>query len=89
MLPLHAAQAGAGGRDPLTTLRCVVLLRLAVLLHRSHDPAGLAQFSAEASERGLRLKLPASWLVQHPLSRADLATECEQLQELGLDLSLD
>ncbi|MBE5314136.1 MAG: Ppx/GppA family phosphatase [Xanthomonadales bacterium] len=81
--------AGAGGRDPLTTLRCVVLLRLAVLLHRSHDPAGLAQFSAEASERGLRLKLPSSWLVQHPLSRADLATECEQLQELGLDLSLD
>ena len=83
-----SVQAGAGGRDPLTTLRCVALLRLAVLLHRSHDPAGLAQFSAEVSERGLRLTLPTSWLVQHPLSRADLATEQELLQESGFDLAL-
>lgn len=84
-----SVQAGAGGRDPLTTLRCVALLRLAVLLHRSHESVGLPQFEVEALERGLRLKLPPSWLAQHPLSRADLVTEQELLLDSGLQLALE
>ena len=84
-----SVQAGAGGRDPLTTLRCVVLLRLAVLLHRSHEPDGLSGMSAVASERGLKLGLPPDWLSRHPLSRADLATEREVLAELGFTLDFD
>jgi exopolyphosphatase/guanosine-5'-triphosphate,3'-diphosphate pyrophosphatase len=78
---------GAGGRDPVTTLRCIVLLRLAVLLHRSHDPAGLPQITATAEERSLRLSMPSAWLVQHPLSRADLDTERELLEAMGLALT--
>lgn len=84
-----SVQTGAGGRDPHTTLRCVALLRLAVLLHRSHESGGLPRFEVEARERGLCLKLPPSWLVQHPLSRADLATEQEILREAGFDLDLE
>ncbi|MCG6116734.1 MAG: Ppx/GppA family phosphatase [Aquimonas sp.] len=86
---LHkSVQVGAGGRDPLTTLRCVVLLRLAVLLHRSHDSDELFRVTAEAGPAGLQLRLPASWLIQHPLSRADLLTERESLREVGVELSL-
>jgi len=77
---------GAGGRDPVTTLRCVMLLRIAVLLHRSHDPVGLPQIRAEARDRGLQLSVPADWLSKHPLSRADLETEREILESLGLGL---
>jgi exopolyphosphatase / guanosine-5'-triphosphate,3'-diphosphate pyrophosphatase len=84
-----SVQAGAGGRDPLTTLRCVVLLRLAVLLHRSHEAAGLPDFEVQAMPRGLHLNLPALWLGQHPLTRADLLTERELLQELEFDLVLE
>jgi exopolyphosphatase/guanosine-5'-triphosphate,3'-diphosphate pyrophosphatase len=80
--------AGAGGRDPVTTLRCVMLLRLAVLLHRSHDPAGLPHIRARALERGLELEHPAAWLAQHPLSRADLVTEQGVLADIGLELQL-
>jgi exopolyphosphatase/guanosine-5'-triphosphate,3'-diphosphate pyrophosphatase len=80
--------AGAGGRDPVTTLRCVMLLRLAVLLHRSHDPAGLPHIRARALDRGLELEHPTAWLTQHPLSRADLVTEQCVLADIGLELQL-
>lgn len=86
---LHkSVQAGAGGRDATTTLRCVLLLRLAVLLHRSHDLAGLPALRVEPVAGGLRLCLPLDWLLQHPLSRADLHTERETLREVGLELEL-
>ena len=86
---LHKSlQSGAGGRDAATTLRCVLLLRIAVLLHRSHDLTGLPGLRAEPIAAGLRLCLPLDWLLKHPLSRADLHTERETLAELGVELEL-
>lgn len=67
----------------------ILCLRLAVLLHRSHESGGLPRFEVEARERGLCLKLSPSWLLQHPLSRADLVTEQEILRESGLQLVLE
>ena len=68
------------------TLRCALLLRLAVLLHRSHDPQPLPVADAAAEGDTLTLKLSKRWLEGHPLTRADLDTEREHLQEVGRKL---
>ena len=68
------------------TLRCALLLRLAVLLHRSHerDPLPLAEATADGDT--LSIKLSKRWLEGHPLTRLDLETEREHLQEVGRKL---
>lgn len=84
-----AALNAVDSRDALRVLRCVVLLRLGVLLNRSHDPASMPpDLHGEATERGLALRLPTSWLDQRPLSREDLQTERALLAQAGFDLAL-
>jgi exopolyphosphatase/guanosine-5'-triphosphate,3'-diphosphate pyrophosphatase len=70
-------------------LLCLVPLRLAVLLHRSHDPAELPDLSLEADGLELRLGLPRKWLESHRLTGADLETEVGYLADAGLTLSID
>lgn len=70
------------------TLRCVVLLRLAVLLHRSHDPGELPPIRLEAEEQAITLGLSGRWIDSHPLTRADLDTEREYLREIGFALDV-
>jgi len=71
-----------------TTLRCALLLRLAVLLHRSHDrdDTPVVRFTAEGNE--MRLRLPQGWLADHPLTREDLDGEREELAEIGYTLAV-
>ena len=69
-------------------LRCALLLRLAVLLHRSHDDARIPGLRLRPSGSGMLLALSASWLDAHPLTAADLETECNYLADRGLELSL-
>lgn len=71
-----------------TALRCVVLLRIATLLHRSHDGAQLPPTDLVADDKSVQLKLPRAWLDGHPLSRADLDTEREYLDDVGVKLTL-
>jgi len=71
-----------------TALRCIVLLRLATLLHRSHDREPLPPIDLVVSDRSVQVKLPRTWLDSHPLSRADLDTEREYLDDVGLKLTL-
>ena len=47
-----------------TTLRCVLLLRLAVLLHRSHDRDAPPTVRIAVADKDLRLRLPQRWLAQ-------------------------
>lgn len=63
-----------------------VLLRLAVLLHRSRNEAPLPQLRLEAEGDCLTLRLPPDWLDAHPLTRADLAREARHLGRLGVTL---
>ncbi|GAB2504821.1 Ppx/GppA phosphatase family protein [Arenimonas alkanexedens] len=70
------------------TLRCALLLRLAVLLHRSQDRNPQPAADATADGDTLTLSLPKRWLDGHPLTRADLDTEREYLQEVGHALVL-
>jgi exopolyphosphatase/guanosine-5'-triphosphate,3'-diphosphate pyrophosphatase len=70
------------------TLRLVLLLRLAVLLHRSHGRDPLPPLSLAAGNGTLHLTVPPGWLDRHPLIRADLATEHDYLAAVGCALAL-
>ena len=71
------------------TLRLVLLLRLAVLLHRSHGRDPLPPLEVRASNGTLHLQLPEGWLERHPLIRADLATEHGHLSDIGCGLAIE
>ncbi len=75
-------------RQAQSLLRLVVLLRLAILLHRSHTRETLPPLALSASGNAIRLSLPEAWLDAHALTRADLATERGELEDVGLKLSV-
>ncbi len=64
----------------------VVLLRLAVLLHRSRSPAALPAITLKAKGRTLELEFPRRWLEDQPLTLADLEQESEYLKVVGFRL---
>jgi exopolyphosphatase/guanosine-5'-triphosphate,3'-diphosphate pyrophosphatase len=64
----------------------IVVLRLAVLLHRSRGPAALAPIELNARGRTLEVHFPQRWLREHPLSEADLQLEVDYLRAQGLRL---
>jgi exopolyphosphatase / guanosine-5'-triphosphate,3'-diphosphate pyrophosphatase len=68
--------------------RLMLLLRLAVLLHRGHDPQQPPPVEFSATGNRLLLSLPAAWLANHPLTRADLEVERELLSEIGYRLTV-
>lgn len=66
--------------------RLLAVLRLAVLLHRSHSTVEVPVFEAAATAKSLALRFPVGWLDEQPLTTADLANETEMLRALGLKL---
>ena len=70
----------------LPTLRCALLLRLAVLLHRGHDPDALPEIRFAADGKKSIIRLPKAWLANHPLTLEDLASERAELSEIGYEL---
>jgi len=58
----------------------IVLLRLAVLLHRGRAAQALPEILAKARGRSLELAFPKGWLADHPLTAADLELEVEHLR---------
>jgi exopolyphosphatase/guanosine-5'-triphosphate,3'-diphosphate pyrophosphatase len=69
-------------------LRTLALLRLAALLHRSHDKAPLPAIRLEVRANRLDLSIPKAWLEGHPLTDADLDTEREYFEDVGLKLGV-
>jgi len=63
--------------------RCALLLRLAVLMHRSHDSDPLPVVELDVDGDQMLLRLPKRWLDGHPLTRLDLETERELLEGFG------
>lgn len=61
--------------------RLAILLRLAVLLHRSRMGYELPLLEITTAERDLALGFPAGWLDAHPLTSADLEQEAAYLAE--------
>jgi len=64
----------------------IVVLRLAVLLHRGRGPRSLPQIDLKARGRSLDLVFPRGWLEEHPLTTADLEQEIEYLRAAGFRL---
>jgi exopolyphosphatase/guanosine-5'-triphosphate,3'-diphosphate pyrophosphatase len=67
-------------------LYLIVLLRLAVLLHRGRSATALPEIELTASSRALELRLPPRWLRDHPLTTADLQQEIDYLKPHGFRL---
>ncbi len=67
-------------------LYLIVLLRLAVLLHRGRERRALPPIKLTASAKSLQLAFPSRWLADHPLTRADLRQEVQYLRAVGLRL---
>jgi exopolyphosphatase/guanosine-5'-triphosphate,3'-diphosphate pyrophosphatase len=64
----------------------IVLLRLAVLLHRGRSAEALPAIELVARGRTLELDFPARWLKEHPLTVADLQLEINYLRPQDLRL---
>jgi exopolyphosphatase/guanosine-5'-triphosphate,3'-diphosphate pyrophosphatase len=64
----------------------IVLLRLAVLLHRGRSPEPLPDIELSATPKSLEVQFPARWLKDHPLTSADLQQETEYLRDTGFRL---
>ena len=64
----------------------VVLLRLAVLLHRGRGPRSLPEIDLAARGRSLEVTFPKGWLAEHPLTAADLEQEVDYLRAAGFRL---
>ena len=69
--------------------RSAALLRIAVLLHRSHEPESIPMLDARADGDALHLALDQRWLDARPLLRADLEGEPADIAALGVALRFD
>lgn len=66
--------------------RLVLILRLAVLLHRARGDTHSVDIAFEAGKRKLQLKFPEQWLEQHPLTQHDLEQEKQYLEAVDFKL---
>jgi len=69
-----------------SALYLIVLLRLAVLLHRGRSSTALPSIELSATSRSLEMRFPAGWLREHPLTSADLQQELDYLRLSGFRL---
>ena len=68
--------------------RLSVLLRLAVILNRSRAASAACDFVVQVDDKHLKLKFPAGWFKQQPLTRADLEAEARYLYAAGFVLEV-
>ena len=72
--------------DGIRIRNLAILLRIAVLLHRSRSESPLPSIRFRASGDSLESIFPYGWLDEHPLTQADLEQEVELLQADGFKL---
>ncbi|MGR9106446.1 MAG: exopolyphosphatase [Gammaproteobacteria bacterium] len=66
-----------------------VLLRLAVILHRSRHLNPLPEFEIKLLANQLTIRFPKDWLFNHPLTQADLQQEAAYLDAVGIGLQFE
>ena len=86
-IPKHAFE-DIPDRLLLRTRRITALLRLAVLLNRSHGRVDLPHLKLLANDTQLTLALPKHWLDARPLLRSDLSGEPDDIKALGIQLDI-
>ena len=67
--------------------RSAALLRIAVLLHRSHDDEPIPRLDVQVRGNQLSLQLSKRWLEARPLLAADLAGEPASIAGLGVEVA--
>jgi exopolyphosphatase/guanosine-5'-triphosphate,3'-diphosphate pyrophosphatase len=75
----------ADWRRPI--FRLIVLLRLAVVLHRARSSAVLPPLRLTAGNDRLEVEFPKCWFSANPLTHADLILEQEFLAARGFELA--
>lgn len=75
------------GVDGKKIQKIAILLRLAVLLHRSRRDRAFRDLKIVPGENSLKLVFPNGWLDDHPLNEADLGAERKYLEGIGFKLS--
>jgi exopolyphosphatase/guanosine-5'-triphosphate,3'-diphosphate pyrophosphatase len=90
----HRRRIDTGGFDQLLppwdrrAIFLIVLLRLAVLLHRSRSDSPMPELELVTRGRSLELRFPRRWLKDHPLTVADLTQEIEYLRAADFRLKV-
>ena len=69
-----------------SALYLILLLRLAVLLHRGRSSTALPPIELITTPRSLEARFPPRWLDDHPLTWADLQQEVDYLRASGFRL---
>jgi exopolyphosphatase/guanosine-5'-triphosphate,3'-diphosphate pyrophosphatase len=69
--------------------RSAALLRLAVLLHRSHENGEVPRLDLKADGNALTLTVSKRWLEARPLVKADLHGEPDDMAGLGIALKIE
>jgi exopolyphosphatase/guanosine-5'-triphosphate,3'-diphosphate pyrophosphatase len=64
----------------------VIILRLAVVLHRNRHTLELPEFHIQMSKTKVTVTFPKDWLSQVPLTQADLVIEADYLEDAGFKL---
>ncbi len=64
-----------------------VILRLAILLHRSRTVTALPPILLALNNSQISLRFPDEWIIEHPLSVADLEQEATYLAAADIELS--
>ncbi|MGL5294159.1 MAG: exopolyphosphatase [Aeromonas sp.] len=72
--------------NPQTVLRCIRILRLAVVAHHKRQAHLLPQWQVDAQGDRLQVHLPASWCTQNRLLLQNLVKEQRYCQEQGWPL---
>ena len=81
--------AGLLMKSQSPVVKLAVLLRLAVIFHRSRVPTSLPSIGLTAKENKLIVKIPPDWLEKHPLTLNDIEQEAEYLKAINIDLQVE
>ena len=68
------------------TLYMAIILRLAVLLHRNRHDVELPKYKISINQSTITIKFPEQWLINSPLTNADLQQEADYLEKEGFEL---
>lgn len=72
-----------------TAAQLLLILRLAVILHRSRSPRSMPDIRVGAAKKHkLRLQLPYQWMEERPLTLRDLKQEKAAIKALELNLGI-
>lgn len=85
--PLEEFQTIPSGATRQNIIRLSILLRLAVVLHRSRSNRLLPNILVHAKKDEINLCFPPEWLYKHPLTLADLKTEQNYLKTANIRLT--